>query len=247
MQATRGTPLTPGSPPAHPSRTRVGLLLTVAISAYLADQISKAAVVAWFGGGRTNHLPIDVFEGALTLTLYRNPGAAFSFGEGYTVVFTLVAVAVVVVIARIARRLRSPWWAVAFGGLLGGAMGNLTDRLFRMPGFPKGQVVDWIQVPHFAVFNLADSAITCASVLMVALSLRNVPLDGSGLQPAPGARLSTPVSDHDHEQATMDPVNPDPDTITTLDAALGAPAPAAGAPAAGAPVEGPTADESGAR
>jgi len=86
---------------------------------------------------------------------------------------------VVVVIVRTAPRLGSVGWAVALGGLLGGALGNLTDRLFRGPGPLRGYVVDWIQVPHYPVFNLADSAIVCSAVLMVVLSLRGIQLDGT--------------------------------------------------------------------
>ena len=80
---------------------------------------------------------------------------------------------------RTSRRLGSAWWAVAFGGLLGGAIGNLLDRLFREPGFFQGHVVDWITFPNFAVFNLADSAIVCSSILMVLLALRGIEIDGS--------------------------------------------------------------------
>jgi signal peptidase II len=84
----------------------------------------------------------------------------------------------VIVVVRTSRKLGSLWWAVAFGGLLGGAVGNLLDRIFREPGFLRGHVVDFIALPHFAVFNLADSAIVCSAVLMVALALFGVELDG---------------------------------------------------------------------
>jgi signal peptidase II len=95
-----------------------------------------------------------------------------------TWVFTVIAAVVAVVILRSSRRLGSMWWAVALGGLLGGALGNLIDRLTREPGFGRGYVVDWIQLPHFAVFNLADSAIVCSAILMVALSLFGVEFNG---------------------------------------------------------------------
>lgn len=139
------------------------------------DAASKALVVARLehrvGGLRLGPL--------LTLEVSRNSGAAFSFAQGATVVFTLVAIAVIVVIIRTAPRLRSPAWAVTLGLLLGGAVGNLLDRLLRAPGPGRGAVVDFIHVPHYAVFNAADSAITVGAVLAVLLSLRGVEVDGT--------------------------------------------------------------------
>lgn len=96
-----------------------------------------------------------------------------------TIVFTVIAVTVVVVIARIARKLHSVPWAIALGLLLGGAFGNLTDRIFRAPGFLQGHVVDFIAPTHFAVFNLADSAIVCGGILIVLLSFRGLDPDGT--------------------------------------------------------------------
>ncbi len=84
----------------------------------------------------------------------------------------------VVVIVRTSRKLGSLGWAIALGGLLGGAVGNLLDRIFREPGLLRGHVVDFIALPNFAVFNVADSAIVCSAVLMVLLALRGVEIDG---------------------------------------------------------------------
>jgi len=128
-----------------------------------ADVVSKVIVV-----DRLSHRrPINVVDGVLDLRLTRNAGAAFSLGVGSTIVFTLVAIVVVVIIVRAASRLRSAAWAVALGLLLGGACGNLIDRLARSPGFLRGEVVDWIHLHHWPVFNLADSAITVGVVLML--------------------------------------------------------------------------------
>lgn len=160
--------------------TRIVLFVVVAVLALTIDIISKCIVVANIG-------PLDehrLLGGALVLVQARNSGAAFSVGTGMTVLLTLLAVAVAVVIVRAARRLRSTGWAVALGLVLGGALGNLTDRFFRAPSPGKGHVVDWITVfPNnhwtFPTFNLADSCITIGGVLAVLLSLRNIDLQGN--------------------------------------------------------------------
>ena len=106
-------------------------------------------------------------------------GAAFSIGgTSTTILFTAIAVGVVIFIVRTSRRIFSLPWAIALGLLLGGAMGNLTDRIFRSPAPFRGWVVDWIQVPHWPVFNLADSAICCGGALMVLLTILGVHPDG---------------------------------------------------------------------
>ncbi|MFJ9774894.1 signal peptidase II [Kitasatospora sp. NPDC101157] len=161
-------------------RRRVGVLLVVAVLAFLIDLGSKLLVVAKL----ENHAAIKVIGDVVTLQVIRNSGAAFGMGQALTVVFTMIASAVIVVIWRIARRLYSLPWAIALGLLLGGALGNLTDRLFRAPGVFRGHVVDFISVQHFAVFNLADSAIVCGGILVVLLSFRGSNPDGSVHQPA---------------------------------------------------------------
>jgi signal peptidase II len=165
LQAARGAALT---------RLRWSLVL-IAVLTVALDAATKALVVA-----RLEHRePVRLLDGLLTFEVSRNSGAAFSFAQGATVLFTLIAVAVVVVIVRTLPRLRSAGWAVTLGLLLGGAVGNLVDRLTRAPGIGRGAVVDFIHLPHFATFNLADSAITVGAVLAVLLSLRGVEVDGS--------------------------------------------------------------------
>jgi len=161
-----------------PPRRRAGVLavlVAVALLVYAADVISKVVVVATL----TENEPVRVAGSLLQLDYVRNPGAAFSLGaDGYTVVFTLIAAAVIVAILRMARTLASGRWAVALRLLLGGALGNLTDRIARGPGPFRGWVVDFVQLPHWPVFNLADSAICCGGVLMVLLTILGVRPDG---------------------------------------------------------------------
>src|SRR6266853_3447067 len=129
MQAAPGTPL--NRPPGAPGRPRrVGVLLAMAVFVIAADVISKSIVVAKM----PDHRPIRLLGGLLTLTLTRNGGAAFSIGTSMTIVFTAIAVGVIVYILRTARNLRSSGWAITLGLLLGGATGNLLDRIFRAPG-----------------------------------------------------------------------------------------------------------------
>jgi signal peptidase II len=163
--------------PARPVGNRRLVRLTFGIAALVVvlDQVTKLLAIRYLEGQD----PIELLGGLVTLTFLRNPGAAFSIGTGYTFIFTAIAITVAVVIVRSSRKLGSVGWAVAFGGLLGGAIGNLLDRLFREPGFFQGHVVDWITFPNFAVFNLADSAIVCSAVLMVLLALRGIEIDGS--------------------------------------------------------------------
>ncbi|SDO69140.1 signal peptidase II [Geodermatophilus sp. DSM 45219] len=144
------------------------------------DLATKLAVVATVERGED----IRLLGGLVYLTHTRNTGAAFSFAEGFTVVFTLIAVVVAVVIVRTARRLFSTGWAVALGLVLGGALGNLVDRVFREPGFLRGGVVDFVSVlapdgEVYPVFNVADSAIVCGGVLGAFLALRGVEFDGT--------------------------------------------------------------------
>ncbi|MEW2619623.1 signal peptidase II [Streptomyces sp. NPDC048106] len=154
---------------------RIAVLFAVAAFAYALDLISKTLVVAKLEG----RAPIKLVGDLLELHAIRNPGAAFGFGAAFTVIFTLIAAAVIVVIMRLARKLYSFPWAVALGLLLGGALGNLTDRIFRAPGVFEGQVVDFIAPKGFAIFNLADSAIVCGGILIVLLSFRGLDPDGT--------------------------------------------------------------------
>ncbi|WP_329370444.1 signal peptidase II [Streptomyces sp. NBC_00669] len=164
--------------PAPRGRRRVAVLIGVAALAYLLDLLSKL----WVVHSLENHDPVNIFGHYLRLDAIRNGGAAFGIGQGMTIVFTVIATGVIVVIVRLSRRLYSVPWAIALGLLLGGAFGNLTDRVFRTPGGFQGRVVDFIAPEHFAIFNLADSAITCGGVLIVLLSFLGIEPDGKRQQ-----------------------------------------------------------------
>ncbi|MEO3978857.1 signal peptidase II [Streptomyces sp. CAU 1734] len=156
-------------------RRRIAVLLGVAAIAYLFDLGTKMLVVARL----EHHQPVEIIGEWLRFEAVRNSGAAFGFGAAYTVIFTVIACAVVLVIIRLARKLYNLPWAIALGLLLGGALGNLTDRIFRAPGAFKGAVVDFIAPAHFAVFNLADTAIVCGGILIVILSFKGLDPDGT--------------------------------------------------------------------
>jgi signal peptidase II len=172
VQAAGGAPLTSAEPAG---RRRLPLLLAIAAVVLAADIATKVLVVSRLEGRRE----VSLLGGHLLLRVSRNSGAAFSFAEGATIVFTLVAVAVVVVILRTARRLRSVGWAIALGLLLGGASGNLLDRLVRSPGIGRGRVVDFVDFKVWPSFNVADSCIVTGGLLAVLLSLLAVEMDGT--------------------------------------------------------------------
>jgi signal peptidase II len=178
----------PGHPPGHSSGgapsagtgPTVRLLSLIAVAVLATDIVTKVIAVAQL----EDRAPVEVLGGLVYLQLVRNPGAAFSLATGYTWALTIVAIAVVVVIVRVARRLRSTGWAVALGLVLGGALGNLTDRIFRSPGPLQGHVVDIVSLlaPDgrvWPVFNAADSAIVSGGALLVLLALLGRELDGT--------------------------------------------------------------------
>jgi len=144
------------------------LCLGIGIVGFGLDLLVKNIVLATLD---PQH-PVPLLGGFVTLQLIRNPGAAFSMGENFTVVLTIIAIAALVtVLAVIVPRIRHIGWAVTIGFLLAGIAGNLTDRLFREPGPFRGHVVDFIQLPNFAIFNVADMFITAAAVLGIWLSM----------------------------------------------------------------------------
>ena len=132
------------------------------------------ATKIWAVNNLSARNPVELLGSFFQLTLVRNPGAAFSFATGATIVFTFISIAAVITIVYYSFKITSLGWATALGLLLGGVLGNFTDRLFRSPGFLKGEVIDWLELTHWPVFNLADSAIVVAAFLAIVLSIRNV-------------------------------------------------------------------------
>jgi signal peptidase II len=188
MQAARGASLNSSDATNQPTgpagRTRpralaLAVFAGVAALGYTLDVVTKVLAVQHL----TDRPPVQVVGDLLTLYLARNPGAAFSTGTSYTLALTCVAIAAAVTVLWASRRLRSIGWAIGLGFLLAGVLGNLTDRVFRAPGVLRGHVVDFVQLPHWPIFNVADSAIVSAAVLIGLLAVRGVSIDGSRTQP----------------------------------------------------------------
>ena len=165
------------------------------------DQGVKALVVANLPYGQV----VPVLGDALQFLYVRNPGAAFSFAVNMTWVFSIVSTAVVVGIIVYARRIRSMWWAIVLGMLLGGALGNLLDRLFREPGFGRGHVVDFISTPWMmpAIYNVADAFICVSMVVFVLLVVLGLNLDGTRALSAKQQRAADAAASQADDGATV--------------------------------------------
>lgn len=168
------------------------LFAVVALVGYLTDLITKIIAVARLEDAD----PVVLVPHVLHLTFLRNPGAAFGMATGFTIVLTLIAITVCVVVIRMARQLRDPLWAVGLGLLLAGALGNLTDRIFREPSPLEGHVVDFLQFPdwppNWPVFNIADVMINIAAVIIVLQTVRGVGLDGTRAAKKAGSEPEAP-------------------------------------------------------
>jgi len=166
-------PTTPG-PRAHRRRTW-WVFAAVALVLYAADLVTKVLAVEHL----TGRADVPLVGEILQLRLIRNPGAAFSTGTGLTPVLTVVAIVAALVVLWLSRRLGSLGWAVGLGFLLAGVTGNLTDRLFRAPGVFHGHVVDFLMLPSWPIFNVADICINVAAVLIVVQAFRGMRVDGT--------------------------------------------------------------------
>jgi len=182
MQAAGGTALTPAGSAESSSvavrRRHVRTFALVAAALYAADQVTKYLAVAHLTGEPDKPLVGDLLQ----LHLTRNPGAAFSTGTAFTEVLTCVAIVAVGVVLWLSRRLGSAAWALALGLLLAGVGGNLTDRMLREPGPFRGHVIDFLMLPNWPIFNVADMCINAAAGLILVQAFRGIRLDGSRVQ-----------------------------------------------------------------
>ena len=124
----------------------------------------------WFVYNNIVLIPAIFGENAgplLQFTFFRNPGAAFSLGTSTTWVFTILAFVIAFYIYRTGKKVVRLSWAICLGAMLGGAIGNLIDRLFRSPGVFRGAVVDFIQIPYWAIFNIADMGVSISALILV--------------------------------------------------------------------------------
>lgn len=208
----------------------VGIVAILAIAVLAADQVTKFLAIE----NLEENVPVHVIGDFLVFLLVYNPGAAFSLGEEVTWIFTIALAAVAVAIGWLAvTRIRSRRWAVILGLLLGGVLGNLTDRLLRDPGFPVGHVVDFINTPWMmpAIYNVADIFIVCDMILVALLVLLGVHLDGSRDRD----RAEQTASDEstllgDGDEFPPDPVTGFGEQFPVADADAGVPADERGLP-----------------
>ncbi|UYK41603.1 signal peptidase II [Microbacterium terricola] len=155
--------------------------MTIAILAVLvlaADQFTKYLAIE----NLPPEEPVHILGDFLIFYLVRNPGAAFSLGEEVTWIFTIALALVAIAIVWLAfTRIRSKAWAVVLGLLLGGVLGNLTDRLLRPPGFAVGHVIDFINTPWMmpAIYNVADMFIVTMMISVALLVLLGRNIDGT--------------------------------------------------------------------
>jgi len=149
----------------------------VALTAYVIDIVTKVVAV-----NELQDRDVSVIGDVLVLHLVRNPGAAFSVGTEYTMVLSCIALVALVVILWLSRRIGEIWWAIGMGMLLAGVAGNLTDRLLRAPGPLRGHVIDFLQLPNWPVFNVADMCVVGAAGLIIVQSFRGLRLDGTRIE-----------------------------------------------------------------
>ena len=181
MQAARGAPVAAGDaadPTPAPQVSRAPAwrpFVLVAVVMYVVDVVTKVVAIDRLSGRDD----VEVVGELLQLHLTRNAGAAFSTGTQYTVVLTCIAMVAVVVVVWLSTRVRNTVWAVALGFLLAGVAGNLTDRMVRDPGPFRGHVIDFLMLPNWPVFNVADICINIAAGLILVQAFRGVRMDGT--------------------------------------------------------------------
>jgi signal peptidase II len=146
-------------------------LFGVAWAVWIIDLATKI----WAVENLSYRSNIKIIGEFFQLTYVRNPGAAFSFASGATVFLSLFSMLVMIAILHYSVKITSRGWAVVLGLVLGGILGNMVDRIFREPGVLRGHVIDWLQLPNWPVFNIADMAIVFAALISMVLTARNIP------------------------------------------------------------------------
>ena len=154
------------APVAQSSRARTSWIVATIVTIVAADQLTKAWVVSALAHG-----PKNIIGHTVRLELARNSGSAFSRFQGYTTILAVLAIAITVMIARATRRATDRFVLVGLVLVLGGALGNLGDRLARYPGFLRGYVVDFVAIGWWPLFNVADSCITVGAIVLVLRTL----------------------------------------------------------------------------
>ncbi|MEV0648680.1 signal peptidase II [Phytomonospora sp. NPDC050363] len=158
----------------------LGVFFAVGLGSIALDILTKTIAVESLQGRE----PVKLLGGLIYFDLIRNGGAAWGMGSEYTWVLSIVAMTVSAAIAAYVWRVRSLPWAIAFGLVFGGALGNIVDRVFRAPGVFHGHVVDFISPfepggQAYPVFNLADSSLVIGVCLVVLLELTGRRMDGT--------------------------------------------------------------------
>ncbi|MFM8824365.1 MAG: signal peptidase II [Candidatus Nanopelagicus sp.] len=145
-------------------------LASVAFLVFALDYLTKTLAIEYLSSQSK-----QILGSFLQLKLVYNSGAAFSLASSGTIFLSTFAMIVAAAIFYYARKVTSTGWAVALGLALGGIFGNLSDRIFRSPGVLQGKVVDWIQLPNWPVFNIADMAVVSSAIFITYLSWKNIP------------------------------------------------------------------------
>ena len=148
------------------------MVAAIVVGVVVVDQLTKTWAVRELADG-----PTELLGSNVAFRLSRNSGGAFSLFQGFTPLLAVLAIVLAVVLVRALQRTRDPLVLIALALILGGAIGNLLDRLARSPGFLRGEVVDFVDVGRFPVFNVADSAITIGAVLLFVAALRSPEAD----------------------------------------------------------------------
>jgi signal peptidase II len=181
MQAARGASLNSSDPEATPRTGTPGqprlwtTFALVASTLYAIDVTTKIIAVERLSDRGT----VEILGSWFGLHLTRNPGAAFSTGTSYTVLLSLLSIVASVLVLHFSRKLGSRWWAFGLGALLAGILGNLTDRIFRQPGPFRGHVIDFLQLPNWPIFNIADICINVAAGVIILQAVRGIGVDGT--------------------------------------------------------------------